>query len=93
MDISHSLSASRNRHILLVDDMPSIHADFRKILAPPPAAEKLRQMEGAVFGTPQTPARTGFELDSAYQAHSTSGSGWWDPPESPSGEGQARAGP
>ena len=25
----------RNLRILLVDDMPSIHEDFRKILAPP----------------------------------------------------------
>ena len=67
MNTSHDLSAPRNRHILLVDDMPSIHEDFRKILAPAPAADKLGNMEAVMFGTPAAPASTGFELDSAYQ--------------------------
>jgi two-component system NtrC family sensor kinase len=60
--------ASRNRHILLIDDMPAIHDDFRKILAPRPAADRLRNMEAAVFGNAPAPAASpGFELDSAYQ--------------------------
>ena len=59
-----------NRRILLVDDMPAIHADFRKILAPRPASDAgLDAAEAALFGEPPKPASTApaFELDSAYQ--------------------------
>lgn len=56
-----------NRRILLVDDVPSIHQDFRKILSPQSTAEKLHDIEAAVFGTATLPAPSGFELDSAYQ--------------------------
>lgn len=45
-----------NRRILLVDDMPSIHEDFRKILDPaagrtaaPQAADELDALEMALF--------------------------------------------
>jgi len=30
--------SKQNRRILLIDDLPAIHEDFRKILAPDPAA-------------------------------------------------------
>jgi two-component system NtrC family sensor kinase len=59
-----------NRRILLVDDMPAIHVDFRKILAPPSAADAgLDATEAALFGdAPKPVAETpAFELDSAYQ--------------------------
>ena len=60
-----------NRRILLVDDMPTIHDDFRKILCPQaPAKAALEAMRAALFGdeAPQAaPAPAAFELDSAYQ--------------------------
>ena len=56
-----------NRRILIVDDTPAIHADFRKILAPETAAEAdLSGLEQTLFGTRQSPHLT-FQLDSAYQ--------------------------
>ena len=56
-----------NRRILIVDDTPAIHADFRKILAPETAAETdLSGLEQTLFGTRQSPHLT-FQLDSAYQ--------------------------
>lgn len=56
-----------NRRILLIDDMCSIHEDFRKILAPRPAAHALDEVEAALFGETVPPQGEGFELDSAYQ--------------------------
>lgn len=56
-----------NRRILIIDDTPSIHLDFRKILSPEPADESsLACSEEALFGAAQ-PARPSFDLDSAYQ--------------------------
>ncbi|MES3003838.1 MAG: ATP-binding protein [Pseudomonadota bacterium] len=55
-----------NRRILLIDDVPSIHDDFRKILAPPHEAQD--EDEEALFGGGAVrPAPTDFELASAYQ--------------------------
>jgi two-component system sensor histidine kinase/response regulator len=59
------MNAQPNRRILLIDDMPSIHEDFRKILAP--AQYELEQAEADLFGGVAPPAREGFELDSAQQ--------------------------
>lgn len=54
-----------NSRILLIDDMPSIHEDFRKILAPAPHARSLDEAEGSLFGAvPATPS--GFQLDVAF---------------------------
>src|SRR5438552_564751 len=54
--------------ILIIDDMPAIHEDFRKILArvKPPALEAT---EASLFGSasPLTPGRKSFVLDSAFQ--------------------------
>lgn len=56
-----------NRRILIIDDTPSIHLDFRKILDPDAEIEQsLAGAEEALFGTPQ-PERLTFQLDSAYQ--------------------------
>jgi CheY-like chemotaxis protein len=58
-----------NNRILVIDDNPSIHADFRKILCPKNARKSsLNQMRAALFDT-VTPINTPtvFELDSAYQ--------------------------
>lgn len=56
-----------NRRILIIDDTPSIHLDFRKILDPDAEEEQtLAGTEEALFGTLQ-PDRLTFQLDSAYQ--------------------------
>ncbi|VVN76810.1 Adaptive-response sensory-kinase SasA [Pseudomonas fluorescens] len=61
------MSELSNRRILLIDDMPSIHEDFRKILTPPLAhSAELDEMETALFGAQVRPQRPNFELDSAY---------------------------
>jgi diguanylate cyclase (GGDEF)-like protein len=60
-------SVQANRRILIIDDTPSIHEDFRKILGPDTDDEQtLAGTEAALFGTQQS-ARLIFELDSAYQ--------------------------
>lgn len=61
------MSESSNRRILLIDDTPSIHDDFRKILTPElPQHGELDEMESALFGTQIKTTTTSFELDSAY---------------------------
>jgi two-component system, NtrC family, sensor kinase len=57
-----------NRRILLIDDMPTIHQDFRKILTPlSPQTAELDAVEAALFGDEAKPVVDAFELDSAYQ--------------------------
>jgi two-component system NtrC family sensor kinase len=56
-----------SRRILLIDDMPSIHADFRKVLAPAGELPAYARAEAALFGTELPPAAPRFELDSAHQ--------------------------
>ena len=58
-----------NRRILLIDDMPSIHEDFRKLLAPRALVpDGMDEDEQALFGSPSnTPAAAAFELDCAQQ--------------------------
>ena len=53
-----------SNRILLIDDMPSIHEDFRKVLMPTRGSAALDEAEGVLFGTP-TVQREIFELDSA----------------------------
>ena len=61
------MSELSNRRILLIDDMPSIHEDFRKILTPPQAhSAELDEMETALFGAQARPQRPNFVLDFAY---------------------------
>lgn len=57
-----------NRRILLIDDMPGIHSDFRKILEPAQTSA-LDAVEAALFGdtSPQSDAPQAFALESAYQ--------------------------
>jgi signal transduction histidine kinase len=50
--------------ILLIDDMPSIHEDFRKVLTPARASASLDEAEGMLFGATAAP-RTTLELDCA----------------------------
>ncbi|WP_426141816.1 ATP-binding protein [Pseudomonas sp. DWP3-1-2] len=56
-----------NRRILLIDDTPSIHEDFRKILTPSNVSnEELDLMEAALFGNEIPVVGKPFTLDSAY---------------------------
>ncbi len=50
--------------ILLIDDMPSIHEDFRRVLTPPRGSAALAQAEGILFGVPVA-LRDELELDCA----------------------------
>jgi diguanylate cyclase (GGDEF)-like protein/PAS domain S-box-containing protein len=59
--------AHENRRILLVDDMPAVHQDFRKILVPAAQPAELDEDEAMLFGDPTPGATVGFELDSASQ--------------------------
>ncbi|MNO40740.1 Phytochrome-like protein cph2 [compost metagenome] len=62
-----TLSPQTNRRILIIDDTPAIHADFRKILTPDTGSEAdLNSLEHSLFGTRQS-SRLNFQLDSAYQ--------------------------
>ncbi|MEO8617194.1 MAG: ATP-binding protein [Luteolibacter sp.] len=58
--------------VLIVDDNPSIHEDFRKILSPASDADpRSDELESIVFGIPvETEPRVTFELDSAFQGQS-----------------------
>lgn len=56
-----------NRRILLIDDTPSIHDDFRKILVPTVESNPLLdEMESALFGDNAKAQAPVFELHSAY---------------------------
>ena len=61
------MNRQHNRRILLADDMPAIHDDFRKVLLPATAASNLDDMESALFGTTAKTIEADFVLDSAYQ--------------------------
>ncbi|PYY88702.1 hybrid sensor histidine kinase/response regulator [Pseudomonas sp. TKO26] len=55
-----------NRRILLIDDTPAIHEDFRKILTPQTDNADLDDLEAQLFGAPTRSRQQPFELDSAY---------------------------
>ena len=63
--------AQKNRRILIIDDNPSIHDDFRKILSPSDAKHaSLDVKEAALFGRAANKKRQiPFEIDSAYQGN------------------------
>jgi diguanylate cyclase (GGDEF)-like protein len=66
-DASESAARQVNRRILIVDDSPAIHEDFRKILAPPKEPD-LSQAEHLLFGSASSPPHPPpFTLDSAFQ--------------------------
>src|SRR5258708_976459 len=59
-----------SNRVLVVDDNPSIHADFRKILCPAGrgAADNLSGLEAELFGdSPRNEPGPLFEMDSAFQ--------------------------
>src|SRR5580700_1657226 len=61
------MNKSENRRVQFVDDMPSIHEDFRKILCPAVAAVDLDAEEALLFGPQAVATSLRFEMDSAYQ--------------------------
>ncbi|WP_114969630.1 EAL domain-containing protein [Rhodoferax ferrireducens] len=61
------MTTFENRRILLVDDMPAVHEDYRKILAPADVVGDLNQDEALLFGEVLRATPVRFELDSAYQ--------------------------
>jgi diguanylate cyclase (GGDEF)-like protein/PAS domain S-box-containing protein len=61
------MNTPANRRVLLVDDLPSIHEDFRKILCPPAAAADLDVEEALLFGKPISTTSVRFKMDSAFQ--------------------------
>jgi diguanylate cyclase (GGDEF)-like protein/PAS domain S-box-containing protein len=56
-----------NRRILFVDDMASIHEDFRKILAKESAESEFEAAEAALIGATSKEASVEFDMDSAFQ--------------------------
>ena len=56
-----------NRRVLIVDDTPAIHEDFRKILAPEVLGAALEEEEALFFGRSEREVVVCFELDSALQ--------------------------
>src|SRR5213595_1242447 len=59
-----------NQRILIIDDNPSIHEDFRKILGPADAriAEELEATEASLFGDKAATSHAqNFRIDSAFQ--------------------------
>jgi diguanylate cyclase (GGDEF)-like protein/PAS domain S-box-containing protein len=61
------MNTLENRRVLLVDDTPAIHDDFRKILAPAAAATALDEDEAIMFGNAPRAATLRFTVDSAFQ--------------------------
>lgn len=60
--------AIRNRRILVIDDNPAIHEDFRKILSAPGESGDFEAISEALFGdTKARPALSAFHLESAFQ--------------------------
>ena len=62
-------NAEHNHRILVIDDNPAIHEDFRKILCPAnPADAQLQEDETALFGEEMAAnPQNVFEIDSAFQ--------------------------
>jgi len=60
---------AKNRRILIIDDSPAIHQDFRKILAlPTRSTASLDADESVLFGdSPSSQKAEAYEIDSALQ--------------------------
>ena len=54
--------------VLIVDDTPSVHQDFRRLLSNPEGKSSLDELGATLFGTPPPrPRGHSFEVDSAFQ--------------------------
>ena len=70
MNLTPLTSQPNNHRILIIDDNPSIHEDFRKILGPADAklAEELDATEASLFGDHAgSSSAQNFRIDSAFQ--------------------------
>lgn len=70
MNLNQNPSIPSNDRILIIDDNPAIHEDFRKILKPAGAtlAAELDHDEATLFGEkPASVHSTTFQIDSAFQ--------------------------
>jgi signal transduction histidine kinase len=69
MTLPETTPSSINRRILIVDDNPAIHNDFRAILAGPPSGDAEIDADAAALFGPGRPAEiaTDFEIASAHQ--------------------------
>jgi PAS domain S-box-containing protein len=70
MNLATPAASARDaaHRILVVDDNPAIHEDFRKILAASSSGDDFEDEDAAFFGTPAAVAeRTSFDLDFASQ--------------------------
>lgn len=56
-----------NRRILVIDDAPTIHEDFYRILSGSDATESINSAEKALFGEVVEPATASFKVDFAHQ--------------------------
>jgi len=64
----NALKLDQNRRILVIDDNPAIHEDFRKILVGSETGARLDAAEIAVFGEPTGPKhKQDFAVDFAFQ--------------------------
>jgi two-component system cell cycle sensor histidine kinase/response regulator CckA len=64
----HSYNRHENNRILIIDDNPAIHADFRKILSATQIDDDFLTDVAEIFGQPTAASnKQRFELDSAYQ--------------------------
>ena len=61
------MALTHNQRVLVIDDMPAIHNDFKKILSARAPAGELDQAEAALFGQAPEARQESFETDSAYQ--------------------------
>lgn len=63
-------NSDAERRILIIDDNPSIHGDYRRILCPAPSISDLQAVEDELFGvnasTAPTPIRPNFVLETAF---------------------------
>ncbi|PKL49668.1 MAG: two-component system response regulator [Planctomycetes bacterium HGW-Planctomycetes-1] len=65
----NTASKTKNRRILVIDDNPSIHDDFRQILANAPKNDSLDRARAAVFGQDIEDVGVIFEVDCALSGH------------------------
>jgi CheY-like chemotaxis protein len=63
------MNLTPNRRVLLIDDLPSIHDDFRSVLGATAPVSALAELEAVLLGNaaPEPSTATVFEMDSAYQ--------------------------
>lgn len=59
---------TENRRVLVIDDNPAIHDDFRKILLVPKSNDDFQATRARLFGSGETPtSESDFQLDCAEQ--------------------------